>query len=181
MTSLPPPQLKAHLLNQYDTILVRLSRRLGSVDLARDVLQDAYVKLASTQEPDAVRHPTSYLMRMALNLAANIKRKDRRLLSFDEVSAVLDIPDDVPDAEQMFQNRSAVVVVKKTMAAMSQRRFEICNAAWVEGVSTQILAEKHGLAVRTIQHELKQASLEIQKALAEPKVVPLRKFGGRVS
>lgn len=181
MTGSEPSELKSHLLAQYDVLLARLSRRLGSADLARDVLQDAYVKLASADQPRDIRHPTSYLMRMALNLAANVRRRDRRLLSFEEVTGLLDIPDDGADAERMLQNRFALVVVKRVMSAMSKRRFDICASAWIEGVSTVDLAERHGLAVRTVQHELRLAAQEVQAALAEPKVTPLRKTDGGVS
>lgn len=181
MAEPPRSELQTHLLDQYDDLLARLSRRLGSTDLARDVLQDAYVKLASEEKGSAVRHPTAYLTRMALNLAANIRRKDRRLLAFDEVSALLDIPDAGDSPEQILEARSAIGVVKRVMSAMSPRRLDICSAAWLDGTSTDELARRHGLAVRTVQHELKQASLEIQAALAEPKVRPLRKSGGGVS
>uniref|UniRef100_UPI002FD88856 sigma factor n=1 Tax=Brevundimonas bullata TaxID=13160 RepID=UPI002FD88856 len=60
-----------------------LSARLGSREQARDALQDAYVKLSSSGPQDEVRHPTAYLYRMALNIAANARRRDRRLLCFD--------------------------------------------------------------------------------------------------
>ena len=81
-------RLRGHLVEKYETLLTGLSARLGSRDQARDALQDAYVKLSSSGPQDEVRHPTAYLFRMALNIAANARRRDPRALRFDEVGAL---------------------------------------------------------------------------------------------
>lgn len=174
-------RLRGHLVAHYDTLLSRVSARLGSRERARDALQDAFVKLSSDTVLEEVRHPTTYLFRMALNIAANTRRKDNRLLGFDEVSSLLDVPDESADPSRVMEARSDVLIVKQVMAGMSSRRFEICSAAWLDGESTLHIAQKRGMPLRTVQHELRQASMDIQRALARPKVVALRQSGSGVS
>nr|WP_316629367.1 RNA polymerase sigma factor [uncultured Brevundimonas sp.] len=181
MTDTSQTRLRGHLVTHYDSLLSRVTARLGSRERARDALQDAFVKLSGDAVLEEVRHPTTYLFRMALNIAANSRRKDDRLLGFDEVSSLLDVPDDAADPSRVLEARSEVQIVKQVMAAMSPRRFEICSAAWLEGESTLDIAQKRKMPLRTVQHELRQASLEIQKALARPKVVALRQSGSGVS
>jgi RNA polymerase sigma factor (sigma-70 family) len=174
-------RLRRHLVDHYDTLLSRVTARLGSRDRAKDALQDAYVKLSGDTALDEVRHPTTYLFRMALNIAANSRRKDDRLLGFDEIASLLDVPDDAADPARVLEARSEVQIVKRVMSGMSRRRFDICSAAWLEGLSTSDIAQARRMPLRTVQHELRQASLEIQKALSQPKVISLRRSGLGVS
>ncbi len=174
-------RLRGHLVEKYETLLAGVSARLGSREQARDALQDAYVKLSTTGPEQEVRHPTAYLYRMALNIAANARRKDKRLLTFDEVSALLEVPDEAPDPASVAEARSELTLVKQAMARMSPRRLAICTAAWLDGLSTAEIADRHGMAQRTVQHELKLAAEDLQRVLDQPKVVPLRRSAGGVS
>lgn len=181
MTENSRVQLRRHLVAHYDALLSRVAARLGSRDHARDALQDAFVKLSGDVAVEDVRHPMTYLLRMALNIAANSRRKDSRLLGFDEVASLLDVPDESADPSRVLEARSDLRIVQQVMAAMPRRRYEICSAAWLAGESTIDIAEKRGMPLRTVQHELRQASLEIQRALAHTKVIPLRRSGSGVS
>lgn len=174
-------RLRGHLVEKYEFLLMRLSTRLGSREQARDALQDAYVKLAGGGPQDEVQHPTAYLFRMALNLASNARRRDRRLLGFDEVSALLEVPDETPDPAAVIEARSELARVKAAMAEMSPRCRDICTAAWVDGLSTQEIAARHGLAQRTVQLELQQATKALQQVLAGAAIIPLRRRGDGVS
>jgi len=174
-------RLRGHLVEKYETLLAGVSARLGSREQARDALQDAYVKLSSGGPAEEVRHPTAYLYRMALNIAANARRRDRRLMTFDEVSALLEVPDETPDPETIAEARSDLALVKAAMACMSARRLAICTAAWLDGRSTAEIAAAQGVAQRTVQHELKLATEELQRILNQPKVVFLRQPGPEAS
>lgn len=174
-------RLRGHLVDQYDALLARLSVRLGSREQAKDALQDAYVKLSGGGPQDEVRHPTAYLFRMALNIASNARRQDRRLLGFDEVAAVLDVPDEQPNPAAVLEARSELAVVKAALADMPSRRRAICTAAWLDGQPTQAIAEREGIAQRTVQHELQLATKALQRLLSQPKVIPLRHRAGGVS
>lgn len=174
-------RLRGHLIEKYETLLTGLSARLGSREQALDALQDAYVKLSSSGPQDEVRHPTAYLFRMALNIAANARRRDRRLLGFDEVAALLDVADETPDPSVVAEARSDLATVKAAMAGMPPRRLAICMAAWLDGLSTAEIAQRNGVAQRTVQHELKLATEALQKKLAQPKVISLRRSSDGVS
>ena len=118
---------------------------------------------------------------MALNIAANARRRDRRLLGFDEVAALLDVPDENPDPATVAEARSDLATVKAAMARMPARRLAICTDAWLDGLSTVEIAERHGVAQRTVQHELKQATEALQRILSQPKVISLRRSEDGVS
>ena len=61
--------LRALFLARYAQFRKHLQIRLGSEDLANDALQEAYLRVENTNVRSAVRYPSAYLFRSALNVA----------------------------------------------------------------------------------------------------------------
>ena len=78
--------LRSLLADRYDDLKTRLSRRLGSSELASDALQDTYVRLGRTEISGPIRSPAAYLFRMAFNVAMDQKRIEKRRLVRNEIS-----------------------------------------------------------------------------------------------
>jgi RNA polymerase sigma factor (sigma-70 family) len=75
------------------TLLVRLTLR---VDVAEDLLQDLFVKLANSKVPFSVANSRAYIRRMAIHLAFDWRRgciRDEKLAaSFREGEGLDDVP-----------------------------------------------------------------------------------------
>lgn len=163
---------------QYDDLLSRLSRRLGSRELAGDALQDVFIRLERAEVSAELRRPASYVMRMALNIASNIRRRDGRLLSLEEAATALDVPDETQDPEAQAEFNVDLARIKQAMQLLPERRRRLLTDAWLDETPTAELALRHGLAVRTVQHEIRQALDELRRVLADPKIDSLRRRGG---
>ena len=81
-------------LTSYDAFRVRLRRRLGSDDLANDVLQETYLRVDRMDATHDLQRPGAYLYRMALNVAADRREADARLLTGAEIEALLQVAED---------------------------------------------------------------------------------------
>src|SRR5215207_8161715 len=96
-----PDSIKATLrvlfLARYAQFRKHLQIRLGSEDLANDALQEAYLRVESTNVRSAVRFPSAYLFRIALNVAEDQRKRNSRLLSVGEVEALYDMADEMAD------------------------------------------------------------------------------------
>lgn len=173
--------LRNLIRDRYDYFVSRLSYRLGSRDLADEALHDAFVRLERAELAVEIKQPSSYVLRMAMNIAANRRRREARMLSMEEVEAILDIPDDTADpaaaAEQHF-NRKAVA---GAMARLPERRRTMLVAMWLDEVPSTELATRHGVSVRTVQHEVRLALEQLREETAAPKVIPLRESDRRMS
>ena len=68
------------LYEEHNSALIRfLSVRLHSEQEAREIAQEAYVKLLGLDEPESVNHFRAYLFRVAANLATDrLKQRTRR-------------------------------------------------------------------------------------------------------
>jgi DNA-directed RNA polymerase specialized sigma24 family protein len=58
--------LRSLLMSKYEELKRVLARRLGSLDVATDVLHDTYLRLERFDEVAHVANPQAYLFRMAL-------------------------------------------------------------------------------------------------------------------
>jgi RNA polymerase sigma factor (sigma-70 family) len=68
--------------------ITRLVSRIVPPKEVEDILQDTYVRLCQVQHPDQIRHPRSFILRTARNLAFDhVKRSEYRLRdTWDEES-----------------------------------------------------------------------------------------------
>jgi RNA polymerase sigma factor (sigma-70 family) len=149
--------LQDMLIADYSGIDRRLARRLGSADLASDVLQETYLRLEGMSELGPVRSPKAYLFRIALNIANDRRRAESRRLTADEVDCLLDIPDDRPDPLREIEDRSEVELLKRAMAELPKRRRVVLTLSRIEGLPNREIAERLGVTVRTVETDLKQA------------------------
>ena len=166
--------LRALLLADYIDLDRRLTRRLGSADLASDVLHETYLRLEGIKEIGPVRSPKAYLFRIALNIANDRRRAESRRLTADEVDCLLDIPDDRPDAARVIEDRSEVNLLGRAIAELPERRRQVLILSRIEGLPNREIAERLGVTVRTVETDLKQAIEHCAERLKRP---PPDKFG----
>ena len=150
--------LMSSLVARYMQLRTRLTRRLGSQDLASEALHETWLKLQEA-EVTPVADAESYLYRAALNTALNISAASRRLLARTDVHALLRLADDVPDAERVVIAKNEMAGLLKAMAGLKPRERDIFVNSFSGGLSHQELAKRHGVTVRTVQMELRQAIL----------------------
>lgn len=145
-------------VDRYDDLKARLTQRLGSADLAGDAMQDTWLRLAHTESIGAVQSPHSYLFRIALNVAEDRGRTERRQrLSPVEIETLLELPDPAPSPEQIVLARSEFEAFKAIVDELPERRREIFMAARVGNVPRQEIADRLGVSRQLVTKELRLA------------------------
>lgn len=160
--------LRALLLADYIDLDRRLTRRLGSADLASDVLHETYLRLEGISEIAQVRSPKAYLFRIALNIANDRRRAESRRLTVDEIDCLLDIPDDRPDAARVIEDRSEVNLLRRAISELPERRRRVLMLSRIEGLPNREIAGRLGVTVRTVETDLKQAIEHCAERLKRP-------------
>jgi RNA polymerase sigma-70 factor (ECF subfamily) len=149
--------LRSVLLAEYVDFDRRLTRRLGSQDLASEALNETYLRLEGMTEIGLVRSPKAYLFRIALNIASDRRRAEKRRLTADEVDSLLEIPDDAPDAARVIEDRSEVNLLRRAIAELPERRRRVLTLSRIDGMPNREIAALLGVTVRTVETDLKQA------------------------
>src|ERR1700761_3626602 len=106
MTNPNRPSLRQWLAAGYTDIRRRLTRRLGSEELASEVLHEAYLRLDGAGDAAVIHRPGDYIFRVALNIASDRRQDGNRRLKYSEVEALYHFADTVVEAEHEIEARS---------------------------------------------------------------------------
>ena len=157
MSDVSRTSLREMLVARYDELAARLTRQVGSVDIAEEALQDTWLRLEQGAPVGKVSNPAGYLLRIALNIARDRKRAEGRRASREAIEAAMDLADETPGPAEIAEARSELAQLERALAELPERRRAIFLAAWGDGLSHHAIAERYGLTVRMINLELAAA------------------------
>ena len=153
------------LFREHNRLLVQLlTARLGSVQAAKDVAQEAYVRLLDLDAGRTVNFQRAYLFKIAQNLATDRLRhqqhvhKHRELSFFDEEDPTAD-PQRSADAQAEFGFLQQVLA---ELPGKCRRAFELHR---FEGLSFAEVAEAMTLSERMIRLYVSRALAHCQSRL----------------
>jgi RNA polymerase sigma-70 factor (ECF subfamily) len=141
-------------VDSYDDLKRRLTKRLGSADLAGDAMHDAWLRLESADSIGIIQSPGNYLFRIALNAADDQRRLQKRHASAIEIDSLLELPDGAPTPEETAVARSDLEAFKAIMAQLPARRRAIFLAARVGNIPRQEIADRLGISRRLVAKEI---------------------------
>ena len=165
----------------YPEFRERLRRRLGSVDLAEEALNEAYVKLRQPQKSHSISNVAAYLFRLTVNTATDQRRAGNRLASAEEIDAAMELADPAPDAARILAGRHALTLLEDAIATMPERRRRVLVAARIDGRSCKDIAQEMGLTKRTVELELRQALDHCAEHLAKAQMADFAKDSKQTS
>lgn len=147
--------MRRRFLDRYDEIKGRLTKRLGSVDHASDAMQDTWLRLTRAEAIGPIKSPESYLYRIALNVAEDHRRTERRQrISPIQIESLLGLADDTPTPEQTVLARSDLKAFNGIVAALPERRREIFMAVRIGHMSHQEVADCLGISRQLVTKEI---------------------------
>ena len=161
--------LRQLLVDRYDEFRIRLSRRLGSEDLASETLHETYLRLDRDDALGPIRSPAAYLMQTAINVAMDTCRSEARRLKRFEIAEILDIPDDAPGPARDAEARLRLQRLERIVAELPWRQRSILIAARFKETPHRQIAERLGISTRMVQMELKTALEYCEERLDEKK------------
>ncbi len=163
------PEAFGVLVERYqDRLFNTLVRVLGSREDALDVVQDAFVqafvKLDSFR--GAARFST-WLYRIAMNLALSHRRRRRPVASVDETKTQVgeEPMDSQPSPERGMIERERVEVVQAALLKLGAEHRQILVLREMEGCSYETMGKILQLPVGTVRSRLFRARLQLKAEL----------------
>jgi RNA polymerase sigma factor (sigma-70 family) len=149
--------LRQLLVTGYDELKAKLTRRLGSADVAADAVQDTWLRLQHFKSVGQVDNPTGYLLRIALNVAYDRLKAERRYLTAEQVESMVDLPDDSADPASAMEAKSELELTEMLIRELPERQRAILIAARLDGLPRREIAQRMGISLSLVEKELKQA------------------------
>jgi RNA polymerase sigma-70 factor (ECF subfamily) len=148
-----PPPAQSPLADEYlrhrAWLTAALTRRYGREDAA-DIAQDTYLRVHHYVPPAPIRRPRSMLMRIALNLASNRRRKAARETPTDPHDCHLDRHAAQGDQE-------AAMFFADMLLALPPKLRDVFALAHVEGKSYAEIAALLGISLGAVEKRMRQA------------------------
>ncbi|MEW6435558.1 MAG: RNA polymerase sigma factor [Pseudomonadota bacterium] len=152
-----PEALRQFLILDYDELKSRLTRRLGSIELASDVLHETYLRLGGAGPAEPVRSPKLYVLRAATNIALKRLRRESRFVSLTDAKSALGITDDAPDPAKVVEARLEIEVLRQALKDLTPRQREILLSSRLDNVPLRDIAARLGISQRMVEIELRRA------------------------
>lgn len=150
-------QLRGQLAENYDGLVKKLTRRLGSSDFAYEALHETFLRLDRVSDAMPIRSPADYIFRIAINIARDRQKAQNLRVSAAEIDALLDVSDDGPGPARIVEARSDIDAFKRALAELPDRPRDVLHGVAIEGRSPHDVATRLGVSVRTVESDLKLA------------------------
>ncbi len=148
----------ASLFREHNRSLVSyLALRLHSLQEAKEVAQEAYVRLLQLDKPSAESFLKTYLFRVATNLAVDRLRRRNYRRQAEQVEVSPDIDLGINDPEQSLLAKDALRVLDRCLDELPEKCRQAFLMFRLEGLSQEQIAGRLGVTDRMVRHYVNQA------------------------
>ena len=131
-----------------------------------DLAQQAFVKLGERPTDREHESPRGFVFRVAINLARDALRHQRRASQAVSVSATALEPDAEPDAERTLIAKQELVVLSRVVEGLPPRHRRFLAAHRVGGQSFAAIARQNGVSEALVRKTVGEAVAACQRALS---------------
>jgi RNA polymerase sigma-70 factor (ECF subfamily) len=137
-------------VRQYERQLVAYAAHLaGDSERARDIVQEAFVRLCSQERAKIEAHLAEWLFRVCRNLAIDVRRKERRMnLLSQEQSEFLGSPE--PEPGDSVERDDSFAAVTRVMKLLPKNQQEIIRLKFQHGLSYKEISVVTNLTVTNV-------------------------------
>ncbi|MEW6644002.1 MAG: sigma-70 family RNA polymerase sigma factor [Pseudomonadota bacterium] len=159
--------LRQLLVERYDLLRRRLTRRLGSADAAQETLHELYLRMERSDNVGVLQNPTSYLLTSAVNLARDRWRTEDRRASRVDVDALYELIDENPGPDRVVEGQMTFDVLRQALERLTPRQRDILIAVRFEGLTQADIAARLDISPRLVRLELQRALEHCQAQVAK--------------
>ena len=141
-----------------------LMRRGRSEPDADDLVQEAWVRVASYKAEQEVEEPEAFLMRVALNLSIDMHRARQTRGEEVQLEDVILI-DTSPAAEDVLSGQERMARLTHCLSRLSEQTRKIFLAHRIDGLSYKEIARQHGLSIGTVEKYVARATAQLMRGM----------------
>ncbi|WP_320046805.1 sigma-70 family RNA polymerase sigma factor [uncultured Ilyobacter sp.] len=152
-------------LEQYERPLLAYAARLvNSTDLARDVVQDTFIRLCAADRRQVGDHLGPWLFRVCRNRALDLRRKEKRMRRLNDPATAAGAGYQPPPGVAL-ESRESTTQALQLVAALPERQQEAVRLRFQGGLSYKEIAEVLGISVTNVGVTLHTAIKTIREQM----------------
>jgi len=153
----PKPSLHALYKDHAKELTSFASQRVGHED-SRDVVHDAYVRLATYGEPESLQNPRAYLYRVTANVANDYGRRSiRRSEVADPGSDPCEAISPTPGPDQQLEHRRTLERCLAALEKLPDIYRHVFLLHRVDGIPQAEISAALGIPKRTVERYIAKA------------------------
>ena len=152
------------VITAYQAKLLRYAGDIVGRSLARDVVQDTFLKLCREPRERVEAHLSAWLFTVCRNSALEVKRKVRRLSSLEDQPEPAHATEGGPGA--VLEQGELLARMQVCLAALPEPKRELIRLKYDGELSYKEIAEITGLSVSNVGFLLSTAIAQLRDALA---------------
>lgn len=140
-------------VRQWKFLRAALQKNIGSRELADDAMQETWIRLAKMQPPSTAIHDRqAYVLRLAINIAIDLIRKENRINSrcISDDTLLQAIADTYPSPERFVLDRDQLRQLAGALAQLPEKTCAALLMSRCDGLTHSEIAAKLGIAERTV-------------------------------
>ncbi len=160
----PPQSWVAEVFSRLEVPLVAYVRKQlwGDLEAARDVVQDAFVKLCQEPWPQIEPHATAWLYRTCRNRAIDLTRREGRMNAIHTKADVATLQDRTSDPNHGTEQGEQLDQLRAGVGQLTEQQQEVLRLRLHDGLSYREIAEVTGLTVTNVGYHLHQAISQLR-------------------
>lgn len=163
------PNWVEEALDEYEVPLVRYAvSLLGDVEIARDIVQDTFLKLCKQRPKDLQGHLAQWLFRVCRNGAVDWQRKERRMTSLSTPRLSL-LRDKSSGPLRNLEDKEVISGVAELIEALPDKQREVIRLKFQQGLSYKEISSVTGFSVSNVGFLIHTGINTIRKKLARDK------------
>ncbi|AZE63441.1 Sigma factor, ECF subfamily [Pseudomonas synxantha] len=165
--------LKGLFLKHADTLRGYLARKVRDPQLAADLVQESFLRLAQKPAGERIDNSQGYLYRTASNLLIDhIRQEARQKTDTVPHEALAEIEDDVAGLEAQAMAQQQRQALKQALAELPERTQQIFRLNRIEGMTHAQVAQHLDISDSSVQKHLAKALAYVMQRLQEGEVKP---------
>jgi RNA polymerase sigma factor (sigma-70 family) len=147
-------------------LLATALRFSGNPDDARDLVQEVFARMMSTEGWRAITNPQAFMVRTLRNLAIERLRRSK-IVDFQQFADAdhLDVPDESPDPQRIAEGREAMSHFGWALDQLPERCRTVFVRRRIEEQSPREIAADLGVSLSTLEKRLARAIELLTRAL----------------
>jgi RNA polymerase sigma-70 factor (ECF subfamily) len=152
-------------MDTYEAPLVRYAaRHTGNLDLARDIVQDTFLRLCSAEPEQIGDYLAPWLYRVCRNRALDVMKKERRMQPLAEGQAERQAsPTRNPRAEAADAETGGLL--RTAMAALPDKQQEVFRLKFQDQLSYQEISDVTGFPLNNVRYLIHTALKALREQL----------------
>lgn len=154
-------ELDAIFVDQRPVLVRMLAKVVGCANLAEDLAQEAYLRVAQAVQGRQIEHLRPFLYQTAQHLAFDHLRSQRSKRRFectpDDAQQLSAVPTPLPGPESHVQGQQQLRQFQQVLKALPERQQRILLLHRLHGLSQSAIAARLDISLSTVEKDLRIA------------------------